>query len=151
MDKFKIKESRVKTKKEIGVMPQWSPEAPIPRTFRWLLSSKHYPNIQLWMKSVKTDYLNKTIDIQVYDDAAGVVFNWIQSSHADDILTMAHLDAVEMPFCACEFHNLMLVGHNADYDYSKNDVLTHYVKIKYESMTRLNLDHKFCLDEMIPA
>jgi hypothetical protein len=148
---FDVKETIVKVKKEVGTMPQWNLDMPIPRTFRWLLSSKNYPNIQLWMKQVNIDYLNKVLDIQVYDDAAGGVFSWLESNHTEDKLTMAHLDVTQIPFCTSEFSNLMLTSHTAAYDYAKSDVLTHFVKIKYGSVVRSDADKKSYLGGMIPT
>jgi hypothetical protein len=148
---FDIKETIVKAKKEVGTMPQWNSDMPIPRTFRWLLSSKTHPDIQLWMKQVNIDYLNKVIDIQVYDDAAGEVFRWLESNHTGDMLTMAHLDATQIPFCSSEFSDLMLTSHTAEYDYAKNDVLTHFVKIKYGSVARSDATKNAYLGGMIPS
>jgi hypothetical protein len=145
MNNIKIKENRIKAKKEIGTMLQWSPEMSVPRTFRWLLSSKTYPTIELWMKKVKTDYLNKSIEIQIYDDAQGEVFKWIDEllqAKSENFLTLTHLAEDGSAFCTTKFQKLTVVEHFTDYDYSKSDVLTHCLKIRYESLHRMNNENK---------
>ena len=78
--KCTIKEKKVeKTKTDMYGHPAHSPTIVIPRTFRWTLANENHPEIHWWMKSIKTDYVGKKINIEIFDDAKGTVFNWIQA------------------------------------------------------------------------
>jgi hypothetical protein len=122
--------------------PVTSSSTIMPRKSRWTLTNTDHPNILWWMKSVKTDYVNKKIKIEIYDDAKGDVFNWTQSlliapkSHGPLVLT--HLDGCGEVIAFLEFSGLTVNEHYTDYEYGMSDVLMHTLIINYQKVKRHN-------------
>lgn len=145
MESVKIKEIK-KSKTEdnanmgFGGHPASSPNTVFPRSFRWTLNSEKDYDIHWWMKSLKTDFVNKAIIIDVYDDAQGVVFDWLQAiiNEGSKKLTLTHFDGCGTAITKINFIGLKLDSHITDYDYSKSEVLTHKVVILYKKIERLN-------------
>jgi len=42
------------------------PSTVISRKSRWTLTNVNHPNILWWIKSLKTDYVNKKLHIEIY-------------------------------------------------------------------------------------
>lgn len=122
--------------------PVTNPSVVIPRKSRWRLTNVEHPNFHWWTKFLKTDYVNKKIYVNVYDDAKGDVFNWIQDlvntpkSHGN--LTLTHLDGVGDAISVVEFSELKLLEHSSEYDYGVSDILTHSLVIGYNKIIRKN-------------
>ena len=142
--KCKIKEKRKpKTRNDMGASnPATMPNAIIPRTFRWTLNNLNHPNIRWWMKLLKTDYINKLLFIEVFDDSKGQVFDWIEALinkvENSDILTLTHFDAQGDSISMIEFKELKLENHITNYDYSNSDILTHKLTISYKKIKRID-------------
>jgi hypothetical protein len=122
--------------------PVTSPSIVVPRKSRWLLTNKEHPNFHWWMKSLITDYVNKKIKIEVYDDSKGDVFNWSQdilnTPKTHGPLHLAHLDGHGTTISSITFSDLKLVEHLTEYEYGTNDVLLHKVTVGYSKVERQN-------------
>ncbi len=122
--------------------PAQSSRTIIPRTFRWTLTNENHPEIHYWMKSIKTDYVNKKIIMQVYDDAKGTVFNWLQAlvdknKNASEA-TLTHFDSSGETISLISFSGLTLDEHLTEYDYKSSEILTHKVILLYKKANREN-------------
>lgn len=142
--KCKIKEKREPKPKavDMGAHPARSSNIVIPRTFRWTLTNKAHPEIHWWMKSLKSDYVNKRILIEVFDDAKGQIYNWIEAliKEAPDSvdLTLTHLDGCGDTIALITFDGLKIADHVTHYDYGSSEVLTHKLTIAYKTSKRTN-------------
>lgn len=137
-----IEESRNK-KADEGFHPVWKENqgSKVPRTFRWTLRSPDYPEIHWWAKEIVTDYKNRCIDVSIYDDKDGHVFNWIQSILKEGDkkeLKLFHLDADEKPMYVLTFKELEIIDHKTNYDYSSSKVLTNRIIISFKKIERKN-------------
>lgn len=137
MKHVKVKETKGLQKDAIVAFPQISS---FPRTFRWTMESNLHPEIKTWFKRLKTDYASKKIEAEVYDEAQGVVFNWLQDilNSVKQELILVHLNATGKSLGILSFSGLKLVSHETEYDYAKNSVLTHKVTISYDKIARKN-------------
>jgi hypothetical protein len=114
----------------------------ITKKYRWTLANANHPNIIWWNKSLKTDYFNKKIHIEIYDDTKGDVFNWVQDllknpkSHSPLILT--HFDNCGESIAFLEFADLKIAEHSTEYDYGTNNILFHKIIISYQKISRKN-------------
>lgn len=141
--KCNIKEKRVeKPKNDMQGHPAQSANIVIPRTFRWTLTSENHRDIHWWMKSIKTDYVSKKIHIEVFDDAKGAVFAWLQAlverdKNADSV-TLTHLDGAGDAISLINFAGLTIEDHVTSYDYGNSEVLTHKIAIRYGKVKRVN-------------
>lgn len=138
-----IREKKLdKPKTDMNTHPAQSPSIVIPRTFRWTLTNENYPDIHWWMKSLKTDYVGKKITLEVFDDAKGAIFNWIQSLVDEDknasTAVLTHLDGTGNPISLLNFGGMKIEDHMTSYDYGNSDVLTHKVVISYTKVKRTN-------------
>jgi hypothetical protein len=138
-----IKEKKIeKAKVDMQGHPAHSPNIIIPRTFRWTLTNENYPDIHYWMKSIKTEYAGKRIIIEVFDDAKGAVFSWIQALVDENknaaTATLTHLDGCGIPISLINFIGLKIADHSTAYDYGSSEILTHKVVITYNNVKRIN-------------
>jgi hypothetical protein len=141
--KCSIKEKKIeKPKTDMQGHPAHSPTIIIPRTFRWTLTNENHPDIHWWMKSLKTDYVSKKIIIDVFDDAKGAVFNWIQAlvdaDKTANTIVLTHLDGCGDAISLISFVGLKIEDHMTHYDYGSSEVLTHKVIIAYNKVKRTN-------------
>lgn len=141
--KCKIKEKKVeKPKMDMGSHPAQSASIVIPRTFRWTLTNENHPDIHWWMKSLKTEYVNKKLIIEIFDDAKGAIFNWLQAlvdkDKNSDNLTLTHLDGASEAISLINFSGLKIEDHITNYDYGNSEVLTHKIIISYSKAKRSN-------------
>lgn len=142
--KCMIKEKKVDKSKKIDMSghPAHSPTIVIPRTFRWTLTNENYPDIHYWMKSLKTDYAGKKLIIEVFDDAKGTIFNWLQAlvdnEKAASGITLTHLDGCGTAISLITFAGLKIEDHLTNYDYGSSEILTHKVIIGYKNVKRIN-------------
>jgi hypothetical protein len=142
--KCKIKEKREpKQSVNMGEHPAQTPHIVIPRTFRWTLTNESHPEIHWWMKSVKSDYVNKKLLLEVFDDAKGHVFNWIEAlvnknPEACKQLTLTHLDGCGDTISLINFDGLTIEDHVTSYDYGNSEVLTHKLTVFYKNSKRVN-------------
>jgi hypothetical protein len=135
------KEKEDKKKDHTPEHPIWKKDIAIPRAFRWTMHPKNHPDVSLWMKQLNTNYLTKTIEMEVYDDAEGKVFTWITDilkDATDSALNLQHLNAQNKSIYMITFEDLSIVDHTTSYDYKLSDVLTHKLKIAYKAMKRTN-------------
>lgn len=135
------KDKEDKNKKDSPEHPIWKKDVSIPRAFRWTMHPKDHPDISWWMKRLNTNYLTKTIEMEVYDDAEGKVFTWIADILQDTIdsaLDLRHLDAQNKSIYVITFEDLSVIDHETNYDYKLSDVLTHKLKITYKTIKRTN-------------
>lgn len=144
--KCKVKEKKLeKPTVDMQGHPVYSPNIIIPRTFRWTFTNENHSDIHWWMKNIKTNYANKEIVIEIFDDAKGIVFNWLQALVNKDknanSLTLAHLDSCGDVISSINFIGLKVENHLTNYDYSSSEVLTHKVTISYNKIERSNQDH----------
>jgi len=138
-----IREKKVeKPKIDMDSHPAQSASIVIPRTFRWTLANENYPDIRWWVKSLKTDYVCKKIILEVFDDAKGAIFSWIQALVEEDknasTAALTHLDGSGNPISLINFSGLKIEDHMTSYDYSNSDILTHKVVISYAKVKRTN-------------
>lgn len=136
-----IKEKKVeKPKTDMNTHPAQSPTIVIPRTFRWTLTNENHPDIHWWMKSLKTDYVSKKIILEVFDDAKGAIFSWIQALVDGDknanTAVLTHLDGSGNPISLLNFAGLKIEDHMTNYDYGNSDVLTHKLIVSYAKVKR---------------
>jgi hypothetical protein len=143
--KITVREEKEEKKKESNNStpehPIWKKDVTIPRAFRWTLHPKDHPDVSWWMKRLNTNYLTKTIEMEVYDDAEGKVFTWITDiiqDSANSALDLRHLDAQNKSIYMITFEDLSIVDHTTSYDYKLSDVLTHKLKITYKAIKRIN-------------
>jgi hypothetical protein len=115
----------------------------IPRKFRWILTNEEHPQIQWWMQKVLTDYINKYISIEIFDDAKDNVFNWLQALVDQEVgatnLKLTHLDDTGSIITIINFNGLKIKEHTVAYDYNSNDVLTHKIIISYNRISRTGM------------
>jgi hypothetical protein len=115
----------------------------IPRKFRWTLTNEEHPQIQWWMQTVLTDYINKYISIEVFDDAKDNVFNWLQALVDQEVgatnLKLTHLDGAGNMITVINFTGLKIKEHTVAYDYNSSDVLTHKLVISYSKISRTGM------------
>jgi hypothetical protein len=145
--KVNIKESKIDSKNSgidmgFGDHPANNPKIILPRTFRWTLTSESHPEIRWWFQSLKTDYVNKQIILEIYDDTKGVVYDWLQAivsnPSKEDKLTLTHYDGCGAPLYLINFFGLKTTEHSTIYDYGKSEVLTHKIIISYKKIKRVN-------------
>jgi len=140
--KCTIKENRTsqKIKSDMHGHPATLLNAIIPRTFRWTLTSDLHPDIHWWMKSIKTDYVNKKLSIEVFDDAKGNIYNWLESLINKELnkVILTHLDGCGDAISLIEFSSLEIKEHSTDYDYKSSGILTHRITINYKKSRRVN-------------
>lgn len=128
--------------KNMGVSnhPGLSDNTIIPRSFRWTLSNDEHPQIHWWMQSVLTDYINKNIKIDIFDDAKNDVFNWLQALVDQEVastnLKLTHFDGAGNTITIINFGGLKLKEHTVQYDYKSSDVLTHKLTVCYNKISR---------------
>lgn len=141
--KCKVKEKRLeKPTTNMQGHPVHSPNIIIPRTFRWTLTNENHADIHWWMKNIKTNFVDKEIIIEMFDDAKGVVFNWLQALVNKDkdanAITLAHLDGCGDEISSINFLGLKIKNHITEYDYGSSEILTHKVTISYNRIDRTN-------------
>ncbi len=92
------------------------------------------------MQVVKTDYLNKKISLEIYDDAKGEVYDWIHNilSNTNDELYLNHLDRTGTEISEIKFLSISVLDHHTEYDYSKSEILTHRLVLSYQKIKRVN-------------
>jgi hypothetical protein len=138
-----IKEKKVeKQKTDMEGHPAHSPNIVIPRTFRWTLTNESHSDIRWWMKSIKTDYVGKKITVEVYDDAKGAIFTWIQALVDEEKTAtnaaLTHFDGMGNAISVLNFTGLKIEDHMTSYDYGSSEVLTHKLVITYTKVKRTN-------------
>lgn len=128
--------------KNMGVSnhPGLADSAIIPRAFRWTLTNEEHNQIHWWMQSVLTDYINKNITIEVFDDAKDNVFNWLQALVDQEVgathLKLTHFDGTGNAITVINFNGLKIKNHTVAYNYNSSDVLTHKLVISYNKISR---------------
>jgi hypothetical protein len=143
MGKVKFKESK-KAPATMGFQghPITAPQTIVPRTFRWTLSTENHTDIRWWVRTVKNNCCNKTLNIKVFDDAKGVVFNWIQDlinrEKATSSLKIEHLDGGGNAIAVINFIGVKITDHFTNYNYDSSDILTHELILSYSKMDRVN-------------
>jgi len=141
--KCKIREKRSeKPKMDMQGHPAHSPTIVIPRAFRWTFTNENHPEIHYWMRTMKTDYVNKKIILEVMDDAKGTVFDWLQAlvdkNKNASTATLTHFDGAGTPITIINFVGLKIEEHLTEYDYGSSEVLTNKVVLSYYKTSRIN-------------
>lgn len=109
------------------------------RSFRWLLYTNNHPDVHVWMKRLKTDYIKKQIHLEIYEDTTGKtseLLNALSDYQNKEVLVLDHLDSKKKVQFTLFFSGLSVTQHTAKYDYGSSEVLTHKVMIEYTKMER---------------
>lgn len=108
-----------------------------PRAFRFVLKSLKYPGIEYWVRSIKTDFINKKLDIQIYDDLKGCVYNWLNGTEwNEDTLTITHFDGCGNELYLLTFSGVELIANATVHDYDNSNILTYSVAVCFKKVDR---------------
>lgn len=109
------------------------------RTFRWTINAPEYPNITEWVQKISVNYVAKTMEIEVFDEIDGYVFQWItdmMEANKSVDFTLNHYDGIGKKLFYNCFENVKVKDHCVDYNYKSSEVVTHKLKLSYKKMRR---------------
>lgn len=117
--------------------PMFQPGTVLPRAFRFLIESPTSTSLTYFIKSVKVDYVEKKMILDIYDTVDGTAFNWM-TNHGN-VLTQTMLDGCGTKLYNVTYEHLKLVGHKMGLDYASSEVPMHHCTLTFEKMTRKSL------------
>lgn len=109
------------------------------RSFRWTLNAPAYPEITEWVQKINVNYIAKTMEIEVFDETDGHVFQWIEDMMDDTKsvdFTLNHYDGLGNKLFYNNFEGVEVKDHSVSYDYKSSEVVTHKLKLSYKNMKR---------------
>ena len=107
------------------------------RTFRWTINASAYPDITPWVQSITMNYIDKTMEATVFEDAEGHVHKWLMDIMAASCdFTINHFDGLGRVLYKTDYSGITLKDHSVSYDYNGSDVLTHKIKLSYNHLKR---------------
>lgn len=121
-----------------------SPTTVFPRTFRFLLISKKYPDFQNLVRRVEIDSFINSITAYVLElTANGKTYphDWLDQIHCGnyvDDMTLVALDGCGQTLYTLEFEGVKVYDAHVEFNYDDSDVVTHRIGMEFAKMTRLN-------------
>lgn len=110
-----------------------------PRTFRFTIQPTKKPGIQQFVKRLTVNYLDKLLELSVYELNDMRTHDWIvemdQPGYQDDFRLTAY-DGCGKSIYILDFEGVKIYSHEVEYDYAKSDVVTHKIMLTFEKMNK---------------
>lgn len=125
---------------KMGLPEDWlKPTTVFVRTFRWTLNAANHPKASMWVQKINVNYKDKTMEIEAFEDADGVVHEWITDMLSDSSarqFAINHYDGCGRVIFTNSYSGIEIKEHKVEYDYKNSDILTHKLKLSYRKNIR---------------
>lgn len=122
---------------KMGIGPIGDPSVIFARKFRWTLEADNLP--PHFMKWVKFDYAERTIEFAYYDvffeDQGVHALSWASKISGDKLpketMTFTTYDGCGHALYTAKFQGLNIVKHHSDFDYSSSEASEQIISVGY--------------------